>query len=275
MSAESRPLPLEGSTVVVTRPRTQSAALVERLEALGAEVLSMPLIEIAEPADWAPVDRAIRELGRYDWVVLTSVNGVDRLLARMEAFGLGVAALAHTRLAAVGSATADRIRERGLEVALVPADFHAEGLAEEFHPLALAAAERGERLRVLIARAEEAREVLPEALREMGCEVEVVTTYRMAAVSPDSAVLARLAEGSIDAVTLTSGAIARRLVSALAEQDLDPQRVLESTSLVTIGPVTSAALRALGFEVAVEASEATAGALAEAVMVALGPGGRR
>lgn len=269
MSAEERPL--AGRTVVVTRPRAQSAALAENLEALGAEVVTMPLLEVAEPEDWEPADSAIRRLAGYDWLVLTSANGVESLLARMRVLGVeGVPA--KVQIAAVGTATAECLRAHELEVALIPADFRAEGLVEEFAALTAEASSEGRRLRVLVARAEEARQVLPDALVEMGCEVDVVTTYRTAAVAPDPAAVARLVEGTVDVVTLTSGAIARRLVSALAEQGAEASRVLAGTRLVTIGPVTSAAVRALGLAVSAEAAEATTSSLVEAVVGALGEG---
>ncbi|NTW28753.1 MAG: uroporphyrinogen-III synthase [Coriobacteriia bacterium] len=261
--------PLAGRSVLVTRTRLQAETLAERLEALGAEVLMLPLLELTDPVEWAPVDRAIAEPGAFDWIVFSSANGVDALLARMHALGMEPTALSgRPKLAAVGSATAERMREHGLEVALVPDDFRAEGLVEAF--CSLVAERAGARMRVLVARALEAREVLPEALREMGCEVDVVSTYRTVPVPPDAAVIARLQGGTVDAVTLTSGAIARRLVSVLAEEGFDVAAVLGDTLVATIGPVTTDALRELGCEVDAEAREATVESLVDAVVAGLG-----
>lgn len=256
--------PLAGRSVVVTRMRKQASALGDPLTALGAEVLFFPVLKTVDPEDWGPVDRAIADLESYDWIVLTSTNAVDRFLRRFEAMRGDPAVLLSRCFAAVGSATAEHMTRHGIAPALVPEDFRAEGLIEEFRALPHERCRR-----VLIPRALEAREILPGALREMGCEVEIVPVYRTVHAEPDMEVIERLRVGSIDGVTFTSGAIARGFVDALREAGLDPLEALARVTIASIGPVTTTALRAVGLEPAVEAEEATMAALARAVEDAL------
>lgn len=252
--------PLAGRTIVVTRAADQAAALAGPLEELGAEVLLVPVVAIADPPDPAAVTAAIEALPTYDWLVLTSANGVDRFDAALRATGASLAGLAKPRVAVVGSETERRLRDLGGVAALVPRAFRAEGLAA-----AMREAGAGEGTRVLIARALDAREVLPDELRAAGCAVDVVAVYRTAPAAPSPDALARIAAG-VDAVTFASGGTARYFVAALAEAGLDAGTVLRGTVLASIGPVTTAALAQMGFEPDVEASEATVTALAEALV---------
>ncbi|MDO8964781.1 MAG: uroporphyrinogen-III synthase [Coriobacteriia bacterium] len=252
--------PLAGRSVVVTRAADQAAGLAEPLEALGAEVLLLPVIAVADPLDWSPVDAAIAELDTYDWIVLTSTNGVDRFDGRLRSGGTSLAEVAGARVAVVGSATAVRLREHGVEPALVPDRFHAEGLVE-----AMRHAGAGPGTRVLVPRAEEAREVLPDELRSMGCTVDVVHVYRLVTAPAEPGVVARLASGGVDAVTFASGGTARRFIEMLLAAGVDPDAVMRSVMVASIGPVTTEALRELGFEADLEARESTAESLAEAL----------
>ncbi len=255
--------PLEGRSVIVTRTREQADALVEPLEALGAEVLALPVIAIVEPEDWGQVDIAIAHLSDYDWVVLTSTNGVDRFLARVLEHGLDPAerlASSGAKVAVVGSATAARLQDAGVRVDLVPSEFRGEGLADAFREHGV-----GPGCRILIPRALEAREVLPETLREIGCEVDVVPVYRTMPADPDHAVLDRIRTGDIDVVTFTSGSTVRNFIELLDRVGLDAARRMERLVVASIGPVTTAALRKRGFEPDVEAQEPTMPALAAAL----------
>lgn len=220
----------------------------------------MPVLETVDPDDLAPVDDAIRGLAGYDWLVFTSTNAVEKFLRRFRVAGGSKDALLGIRIAAVGSATAAKLRHHGLPPALVPADFRAEGLVDEFRAMGPDACRR-----VLLPRALEAREIFPEALREMGCSVDVVTVYQVRAAQPDAAVMARLAEGSIDVVTFTSGAIAEAFLSAVSSAGMNAHDVMARASVASIGPVTSEALGMLGYEADIEASESTMESLAEAV----------
>jgi uroporphyrinogen-III synthase len=252
--------PLSGRSVIVTRTLAQAHTLIEPLEALGAEVLAFPVLQTVDPEDWAPLDAAIASLASYDWVVLTSTNGVDRFVKRFRAVRGSRDAILAARFAAVGSATADRLAKHGLPAALVPADFRAEGLVEAFRERGA-----GPGCRILIPRAEEAREILPDELRAMGCDVDVVCAYRTQLAAADPAVVERLRAGTVDVVTFTSGAIARGFVEAVQTAGLDAGKVMQRLMVASIGPVTSDAVREMGYVVDVEAAESTMGSLVDAI----------
>jgi len=255
--------PLAGRSVLVTRTAEQAHALVDPLTALGAEVLVMPVLETVDPDDWGPVDDAIRALDTYDWLVFTSTNSVDRFLRRFRPAGGSRDALLGIRIAAVGSATANRLAHHGLPPVLVPDDFRAEGLIAEFRAMG-----PDECRRVLLPRALEAREVFADALTEMGCVLDVVTVYRVQAARPVPEVIERLRERTVDAVTFTSGAIASAFVTALDASGLDADEVMSGLTVASIGPVTTEALQALGYSADIEADESTMASLAVAVGLA-------
>jgi uroporphyrinogen-III synthase len=237
--------PLAGRRVLVTRARAQAEELVTRLRELGAEPVLCPVIEIAPPENTGPLDRAIRELERYDWLVFTSVNGVDAFFRRLRELGREPAALGRTQIAAIGPATAGRLRAYGFTPHLVPSEFVAEAVAA-------ALVERGiAGRRVLLPRAAEARETLPEVLRAAGAAVDVVPAYRTLPVEPPPEALERLRAGEVDIVLLTSSSTARNLVASLGH-DLS---VLDRAVVACIGPITAAAAREAGIRVDLVADE--------------------
>ncbi len=253
--------PLFGHRVLVTRPRHQAGDLVQRLEELGAVPYVLPTVEIREPADWVPVDRALAQLTRYRWLVFTSVNGVEAFLRRLRHTGRDLRALGHLKLAAIGPSTAEALRRYFLEPDLVPAEYRSEALAAALR-------ERVAGQAVLLARADRGRDVLRQELAQVA-EVEQVAVYaQVDAVEADPAVLDALRRGEIDCVTLTSANVARGFVRLLDEPG---RRRLESgeVKLVSISPVTSAALAELGLPVAAEAAEyTTAGVIAALLRLA-------
>lgn len=245
--------PLFGRRVLVTRPASQAETLCRRLEELGAEVLIQPAIEISEPEDWGPVDRALERLEQYDWLVFSSANGVQFLLERVCQKHGDLRRLGRIKLAAIGPGTSEALAEYRLRADLLPAEYRAESLAE-----ALSADARGRRF--LLARASRGREVLAEQLRAAGGEVDQVVVYRSAdVVSADPVVAQALAEGRIDWVTVTSSAIARSLVGLFGDE-------LRKSRLVSISPITSSTLRELGHSVAAEAAEYDMAGIAEAIL---------
>ncbi len=255
-------LPLFGRHVLLTRPRDQAAGMAAQLEQLGAAVYRMPLLEIREPPDWAPVDQALTHLGEYDWVVFTSANGVRALLERLLKQGLDLRALATTRLAAIGPATAEMLRSYHLQSDLVPLTYTSEGLA---------AALRGRVMgqRVLLARADRGRELLQEELLRVA-RVEQISVYSQSDAVADPTLLQMLREGRIDYVTLTSSNIARAFAAAVDEPTR--KRIDRGAlQLVSISPVTTAAAMEAGLPPAAEAREAT-GAGVVAALVALARG---
>ena len=245
--------PLAGLTVAVTRARAQASGLAGRLRSLGATVVEAPAIRID------PIDGPAPELERYDLVCLTSPNGVRLLFERLSAAGRDARALAGTRVAAIGPGTAAALREHGVIADIVPERFLAEGLVEALAtvPVSSAGADAigsspgGERpvSRALIARAAEARDVLPDALRARGASVDVLALYTTVAEPLSESELA--AARAADYVTFTSSSTVRFFFDAVESAGPSPRA---RSRLVSIGPVTSDALRERGLEPDVEAS---------------------
>jgi uroporphyrinogen III methyltransferase/synthase len=254
--------PLAGRTIAVTRAREQATDLVDVLARLGAVVIEAPAVRFEDPPDWAPLDAALDTLAGYDWLVLTSANTLPRVLSRMRARGLEPAALRRAveqglLVAAVGPGTAAALEPLGFPALVLPETYRAEGL------VAALQGRDWQGVRVFLPRAYEAREELPAALRARGAHVDAAPAYRTVA-SPEGVALAReaLEAGRLDAVTLTSGAIARAFV-----QGLGPARDrLATTALVSIGPVTTEALHALGLAPAAQARSATVPGLVAALV---------
>ncbi len=255
MVAEGHTRALDGLSVVVTRARSQASALADLLEDAGAEVLTFPTIAFDDPEDWAPVDEAIRHLDVYSWVIFSSVNAVERFFARLGAADKDARHLAGLRVAAVGPATAAACSARGVNPDFVPDEHVGEGVLS-----GLCARGVGEGTRILIPRALEAREVLPEELRRLGAFVDVVTVYRTVRGPGDPVVLRRMQEGTVDAVTFTSSSTVRHFL-ALAE-GVDFSRMI----VACIGPVTAKTAREAGLRVDVEPEEYTVPALVDALV---------
>ena len=256
-------LPLAGRTIVVTRPADQSTSLNEHLSDLGADVLVAPAVEIHPLEDLSAIDTALRNLDQYAWVCFTSGNGVSSFLDRAAAIGLDGRALAGAKIAAIGPATAEALRGRFLRPDVVPQTFTGEALAGAI--LACDAALAGRR--VLLARADIAQPELPAALRKAGATVDDVTVYRTArpkALPPE--VLAALADRRVDWLTFTSGSTVRNFVELAAEAKTS----LEGVKLASIGPSTSAALRAAGLVPTIQADPHTAQGLLGAILAAEG-----
>ncbi len=259
--------PLFGRTIVNTRAEAQAASLTKRLAALGAEVLEQPAIRIADPEDWSPVDEAIDRIASYDWVVLTSTNGVERFFGRLAERGMDARVFGGAGVAAIGPSTAARLRERHLIADVVPDEYVAEGLLR-----ALEEAGLGEGSRVLVPRALEAREVLPETLRERGVHVDVVPVYRTVGAEPDERVIERVRAGEVDAVTFTSSSTVREFLALLERAGVGADEASRTFVAASIGPITSGTAREYGLEVAVQAEEYTIPGLVDALASHYGGG---
>jgi uroporphyrinogen III methyltransferase / synthase len=231
--------PLHGRRVVVTRARAQASGLAATLRELGAAVVELPAIRIEPRTESEPVRAAIAAIEEYSLICLTSPNGVRILFEALTAAGKDTRALANAAIAAIGAGTARELAAHGIGADVVPERFVAEALLE-----ALTAVEVKERV-VLVARASEARDVLPAELRERGAEVDVVALYETVRERPDPDAVAA-AQGA-DYVTFTSSSTVRNLVEALGDRFPTGARV------VSIGPVTSETARELGLRVDVEA----------------------
>ncbi len=250
--------PLFGRRVLVTRPKHQANSILRRLEHLGAITYLLPAVEVRDPDDWGPVDAAIRRLTDYDWLVFTSTNGVERFFRRMFDLGFDLRALGPIKLAVIGPATAAALRELHLDADLVPGKFRSEELAA-----ALKAKVGGKR--VLLARADRGRELLRDELTGIANVEEIAVYSQIDAIEPDSKVLLALSRGEIGYATLTSANIARSLLRSIDETCR--MRIHDGTiKLVSLSPVTSAAVREMGFEVAAEATEFTIDGLIAALI---------
>jgi uroporphyrinogen III methyltransferase/synthase len=239
--------PLFGRAVVITRARAQAGGLADLLAAAGAEVITAPTIEVVDPADAGrALTAAADRVAGYDWVVLTSPNGAQRFA---DAVG-DIRRLAGVSLAAIGPGTAAAMAEAGLVADLVPPRHVAESLLEVFPSPG-----DGHSGRVLLPRAAVARDVLPDGLRDMGWEVDIVDAYRTVPAVPDESLRARIA--GADAVMFASSSAVRNWVSAMG--DAVPPVV------AAIGPITAATAGELGMDVAVEPGESTLGAFVEAL----------
>ncbi len=240
--------PLFGQSVVVTRPAEEGGASISSLEALGAEVLLAPTVQILPVESFSEIDGAIARLPHLDWVVFTSANGVNHLLKRVFAGGRDARAFGRCRIAAIGPRTADALAPFGLRADLVPKLSRSEGLAEE-----LLNQVRGKS--VLLARADRGRVLLDEEFRKVA-SVEHVTVYR----NVDSPCLPpglddRIASGTIDWITITSSAIVERLFELLSARAR--ARVGETVKLASLSPLTTAAANRLGWKVEAEAETTT------------------
>jgi uroporphyrinogen III methyltransferase/synthase len=250
--------PLAGRTVVVTRAAAQARGFSALLEGAGARVIEAPAIVIVPPASWAPLDAALDALDRFAWVILTSVNGVEMLDRRLSARGQEWAALAASRVAAIGPATAAALAERGVHADVVPAEYRAEGLLDRLRGLV----EPGQR--VLLPRAAETRDVLVTGLRALGAEVVEVAAYVTRPAGEDGArVRAAVAAGGIDAVTFTSSSTARHFARLFTA---DERRAwLAGVTIACIGPITAATAAEYGLATHVMPEEYTIPALARAL----------
>jgi uroporphyrinogen III methyltransferase/synthase len=250
--------PLFGRRIVVTRATHQAQALTDKLRELGADVVEMPATQVAR-LDLAPLRTAISDLSRYQWLILTSQNAVSIFWEQLLGGGRDSRALAGLKIAAVGPATAGALLEHGITVDVIPERFVAEGLLEMMRERADVASKR-----ILYVTAQGSRDVLPEGLKEIGADVEVVEAYRSVLDGEGAERLARAIEaGKLDLATFTSGSAVRGYVDAIGE-DLATQLPAAS-----IGPQTSTALREAGIEVKAEAKESTLDGLVSAVLSAV------
>lgn len=241
--------PLAGWTVVVTRATTQASTLVAALESLGAAVVAVPVIAVAEASDGgAALQAALDDVASYDWLVVTSANGADHVAARLDRVRLVAAA---TKVAAIGPGTVDALARHDLAVDLVPERFVAEGLLAAFPAVPAGGG------RVLLAQAAAARPVLREGLAAAGWSVHAVEAYRTVHPTLDPALVEQAR--AADVITFTSASTVRGYVAATGP-DAVPAVV------ASIGPITSDAARELGLVVDVEADEHTIPGLVAALV---------
>ena len=238
---------LQGRRVVITRPAEKARRLADRLRSLGAVPIEFPTVRI-EPAESGPLDAAPDTLERFDWIVFTSANGVEAVFARLAAAGKDARVIAARKVAAIGPVTAQALREQGVEPALVPGEYVAEAILEALGDV------HGKRF--LLPRADIAREVLADGLRQRGAAVTDVAAYRTVGAGGPPPDLS-----DADAVTFTSSSTVRHFLAAGA--------AVGRAKVVCIGPVTAATARELGLTVDAMATEYTEDGLIQALEGAL------
>jgi uroporphyrinogen-III synthase len=260
--------PLSGCRVLVSRARKQAGALSSTLKELGCQVIEIPFIEIRKPASFADLDTVLHNLANYDWLILTSVNGVEALFERMAKYRLDNSALSHfLKIAAIGPATKSAIEKHGLTVTVTPKEYVAESVVASLH-------RRVKGKRVLLVRAKVARDVIPRELRKAGGTVDVIEAYET--VIPESSkrrLQAALAgKRKPHAITFTSSSTVKNFVALLglrsARAALKKPAPNHGVHSASIGPVTSATLREFGLPVDIEAKKFDIPGLIDAILAA-------
>jgi uroporphyrinogen III methyltransferase/synthase len=251
--------PLFGHRVLITRAYSPEYAL---LEEMGAEIFEFPTIEILPPQDYAELDRAISRIGTYQWLVITSVNGWDYFVRRLLHLGSDIRDLKGLRICAIGDKTARAITAFGVRVDLIPEEYNAEGLVEAF--LRIHGTDGLKGLRLLLPRAEKARDVFPDAVRSSGGEVDTPVSYRAAKPDKHAKRLIRfLKEGKITVATFTSALNFKHFVDIVGDEAVD---FLRKTAIGVIGPVTARAVEKTGLSVTMMPARATVSALVDEII---------
>ena len=256
----SRNLKLQGKVVMITRPKMQSSGLKNLLEQHGAEVLEFPSIDILPPKDWKPLDDAIQEIEKFDWVLFTSVHGVQFFMERLKKNGKDVRSLAGVKIAAIGPATGDVLRDAGIKADFIPAKFTSKSMIFEIKKEFQVQSRR-----FLLPRTDIAPQKLYRDLEKAGALVMQVIAYRTvkAADSQSKKILRdNLLRKKIDAITFTSSSTVKNFFDGLSEEIKNSLKK-KAVRMVSIGPVTSQTLKQYGFKPALEAKEHTVQGIVE------------
>jgi len=253
--------PLFGRRIVVTRAREQASGFLKTLSGLGADCIEFPTIEVVPPESWDPLDAAIRQLSRYDWLLFTSANGVKYFLERLDNGGKDVRDLRGLRIGAIGPGTAGAWSAMGIKPDLVPDEYRAEAVVEAMARFGV----KGRK--ILLPRAVKAREILPEALREMGAEVDVVPAYRTVRPAHDvKRVEGMFERGEIHMITFTSSSTVTNFMGMFKGKEEKVREWMEPVIVACIGPITAKTAEKLGFQVDIMPPAYTIDSLTEAIV---------
>jgi uroporphyrinogen III methyltransferase/synthase len=240
--------PLFGKRILVTRAKEQAGEMVKSFHELGAEVIECPTIKTVFPEDCDSVDKAIdkifssKEKPYYEWIIFTSANGVKYFFKRLKILGKDFREFKRIRLAAIGEATAGKIRELGLSVNYVPEKFVAESIAEDFRNMDVS------NKRILIPRAEVAREILPDELMKLGARVDIAVTYKTVLDNSMADEIKELfSSKKVDVITFTSSSTAENFFGMIERADLKEN--LKNVVIAVIGPITADKVVRLGYDV--------------------------
>jgi len=253
--------PLFGKRIVVTRAREQASEFLSLLSGLGAECLEFPSIEIVPPENWNALDRAIKDLETYQWLLFTSVNGVKYFFERLDHHQKDVRDLKGIKVGAIGPKTAAAISKKGIKADLVPKEYRAEAIIQEMGKQEIKGA------KILLPRAEKAREILPRELESQGAEVDVITAYRT--MKPDQdlgKIKEMLKQGQIDMVTFTSSSTVTNFIE-MFEPDLDSlRRWMQKVTVACIGPITAEKAKEKGLSVDIMPKDYTIESLSKGIL---------
>ncbi|GMR10315.1 MAG: hypothetical protein BMS9Abin28_1136 [Anaerolineae bacterium] len=241
--------------IVVTRPRSQAEEFARRLRERGARAICFPVIQIAPLEDYTELDVALQQIASYDWLIMTSANGVESVWKRFSALGISPA-LDGVQVAAIGPKTAAALERRGITPAFVPDEYVAEAILPGLGEL--------NRRRFLLTRADLARPALATALRDAGGVVDDLDAYRTMPERPDREGLGEILAG-VDYVTFTSSSTVDHFVRLIRQQGLDPQSLPGDPVIACIGPITAAAAEKAGLQVGVAPNSYTTEGLIEAM----------
>lgn len=254
-------LPLAGTRILVGRARHQAGSLSSGLRSLGASIIEIPFIEIRKPQSYEPLDKALKNLKTYNWLILTSANGVEAMWKRLRKLRIPRTKLKHLQIAAIGPATKNAIVKHGLKVQMVPEEYVAESVVKGLK-------DKVSDKRVLLVRAKVARDVIPEELRAAGAQVDVIEAYETVVPEKSRQRLRTLLQNKTrrpHVVTFTSSSTVRNFSELLGNSRA---RKLKDIQFASIGPVTSSTLRELDLPVAIEAREFTMAGLIRAIVLA-------
>jgi len=255
--------PLIGTRILVGRARHQAGSLSSSLRSLGASVIEIPFIEIRKPQSFAPLDSALKNLGTYDWLILTSANGVEAMWERLRKLRIPRMRLKHLQIAAIGPSTKKAIVKHGLKVKMMPEEYIAESVVKGLH-------DKVSGKRVLLIRAKVARDVIPDSLRNAGAFVDVVEAYETVVPEKSRARLRALFKSKRrpHVVTFTSSSTVKNFAELLNAASAKFESKLKDVQFASIGPVTSSTVRELNLPVSIEAKEFTIGGLIRAIVLA-------
>ena len=255
--------PLAGRTVVITRAAAQADEFVSELEQYGAHVIVCPTIEIRELESYERLDEAIEHLYGYDWLIFTSVNGVDHFFRRIETTGHNPHEIDELKVCAIGEATADKLRDLHVHVDVIPEEFKAEGVFASLSRF-VGSENALHGLNILIPRASVARDYLPKALEEAGARVDVVPAYRTSLPeNADRGRIAAMLSGGADCIAFTSSSTVRNLAQLFDTDDLS--KVLASVTIACIGDITANTAAEHGLRVTILPAQFTIPSLARAI----------
>lgn len=251
--------PLFGKRILVTRAREQASMLSEKLEALGAEAWEYPTIKIQEPDDLQPLDEAVSNAGQYQWIIFTSVNGVNAFFARMQAVGKDIRTLGEAKICAIGPKTAEVLANRGLVVDVMPEVFRAEAVVEAL----TGRIQPGDH--VLLPRADLARQVLVDSLQQLGAQVDEVIAYQtvLADEMDTQLLLEKLQAGEIHLLTFTSSSTVSNFMTLIGNEH---RALLNGITIACIGPITAETVEKHGLPVHICAEQYTIDGLVDAIV---------